>query len=78
MYFEEIKGMKIPVLTRPYGSEYTDPCVYCGANHSHAPGEGPKRVHCSDSRDGRSPGPIELSDGSLAYPRKQGYFLKYR
>lgn len=75
--YEEIKGSKFPVQLRETGSVKTDPCIFCGREHEHSPGEGHRHAHCKTSSDGTLPRGIELDDGTFAEQRR-GYILRYR
>lgn len=77
--FEIHDGKKYAIIYQKKGSEYTDPCPFCGKPHRHGVVLGHLIAHCKDERiKGKihpMPDSCLLSDGSKAF-REDGYLLR--
>lgn len=71
--FEEVHGIKYPVLYRKNGEKETHTCPFCGNTHIHGIGDGHRNSHCA-SGEGRME-KVTLKDGTIAL-QDNGYILK--
>lgn len=76
--FKIIYGEKYPIIYRKEGSEYTDPCPFCGRAHRHGKVQGRRIAHCkeeaSNGKIAHTQESYTLSDGTVVY-QTNGYVL---
>lgn len=66
------KGKHFAVVSKQHGTWKTDPCIFCGAKHSHGVGDGHRIAHCKGDKN-----EIKISVDGIELCAADGYFLEH-